>query len=299
MTNSKKDQYKQLIELFPEPILVHIYGEIVYVNMFAMKILGASTKEQLIGKSIIEIVHPDDREKVISAINAALENPYEYGIEGENRYIEERLLKLDGGIVHVEATGIAFEFEGKAAILTIGKDITKQKQHEETIKKLAYSDFLTGLPNRRWFIDIFSKQLQKQSRFAVLFLDVDGFKQVNDQFGHTGGDMLLSLVAQRLKDSVGVNDVVCRYAGDEFVIVLPNINTQREIEKVSRKIISSFEKPMSIEEKAISISASIGIAVYPFDGENPDLVVKHADTAMFDAKAKGKNQYRFYNQIRI
>lgn len=290
------DGYQQLIEFFPEAIIIHIEGIIVYTNIAAQKILGATSSDQLVGKPILEMVHPEDREKVLSAIKSALQNPYDAGI-GEfapsNRYIEERLLRVDGSMVEVEATGIAIVYEDKPAILTIGKEMTHPQKYENLLNDLAYMDSLTGLYNRRWYMDVFRKQLDTR-KFAVLFIDLDGFKQVNDTYGHLVGDGFLKKVAEGFKLAVGAQGEVARFAGDEFIVVLHSYRDRRNLEQIIEDILGQVE---DCREPDISVTASIGISLYPSDGENAETLLMQADKAMYVAKCNGKNRYCFFNEV--
>jgi len=179
-------------------------------------------------------------------------------------------------------------------------DITEQKRKEEIIRFMAYHDNLTALPNRNTFNNLLGAELANAKRYkhktAVMFLDLDGFKQVNDACGHGVGDELLKEVSTMLKDSVRESDTVARMGGDEFTILLPRIKGDDDARKVANKIISLFSKPIEIEMYKLSIGTSIGMAVYPEDGNNPETLVKHADEAMYRAKQGGKNRLEMYRQ---
>lgn len=189
-------------------------------------------------------------------------------------------------------------------MITSFRDITEAKSSEENIRKLAYYDPLTDLPNRQLLADRLSQALQRANRnrhyVALLFLDLDGFKDVNDTHGHAVGDILLKQVADRLKGCIRSDDTVARMGGDEFTIVLGALGDKDKAEKaavqVSKKTIKKLNEAFVIQEKEIYIGTSIGIALYPDDAYTDELLVKAADTAMYHAKSAGKNGYQFYTE---
>lgn len=186
--------------------------------------------------------------------------------------------------------------------ITSFRDITEAKNSEETIRKLAYYDPLTQLPNRQLLADRLSQALQRANRnrhyLAILFLDLDGFKPVNDQHGHAIGDRLLTMVAKRLKACVRGDDTVARIGGDEFAIIVGALADREAAEtaavQVSKKIIKSLNQVFTIQEKEIYIGTSIGISLYPDDALEDEQLIKLADTAMYHAKSSGKNTYQFF-----
>ncbi|MFO1369004.1 MAG: PAS domain S-box protein [Marinagarivorans sp.] len=178
-------------------------------------------------------------------------------------------------------------------------DISEQKLSQDRINYLAHYDVLTGLPNRTLFMDRLSHALSQAKRnkhaLALLFIDLDNFKQVNDTLGHPTGDSLLCSVAQRLKTAVRESDTVGRLSGDEFLVMIEKTNTSTNVRKMAQKILTALSEPVSLEGGEILVSGSIGIACFPEDGEDVDTLLKHADLAMYRAKETGRNQYHFYN----
>jgi diguanylate cyclase (GGDEF)-like protein/PAS domain S-box-containing protein len=183
-------------------------------------------------------------------------------------------------------------------IVAIYDDVTKEKQAEEKINYQANYDALTGLPNRTLFEDRLAQSLAAAKRddthLALMFLDLDKFKPVNDTYGHDVGDLLLIAAAQRMLSCVRESDTVSRAGGDEFVLMLPGIKTEQEAMQVAEKLRASLSAPFEIAEYNLSISASIGIAIYPEHGKNEKLLNKHADIAMYYAKGSGRNRAQFY-----
>jgi len=177
------------------------------------------------------------------------------------------------------------------------KAITRLKQTNEQIIKLAQHDTLTALPNRILFYDRVNQAMTRASRdnesFAVLFIDLDDFKTVNDTLGHDTGDALLCEAAKRITACVRRSDTVARMGGDEFTVIISKVRTSNSVERVSKKIIAKLVSPFDLKGNICSVSASIGIALYPVNGDTAAQLVKVADDAMYTAKYSGKNCYRF------
>ncbi len=175
-------------------------------------------------------------------------------------------------------------------------DISERKKHEESIIYLAYHDALTDLPNRQLFLDRLELALiqaqRKNENVAILFLDLDGFKAINDRWGHHFGDTVLKEVAKILKSCVRRGDTVARYGGDEFTMVIPNIRRGKGIAKIAEKILDCIRKLSELDDKKISLSGSIGISFFPDDGTEAEVLLKKADAAMYSVKLEGKNNYR-------
>lgn len=186
-------------------------------------------------------------------------------------------------------------------LLGFGIDITEKKKAEELIAQMAYQDALTGLPNR-WYVksflqDFLANQHGSTSQLGVLMLDLDHFKVINDRMGHQAGDVLLKVVAKRLKKAVGYENILARLGGDEFLLLIPGLKNKDEAIKISEIIIKVMEKPIIITGQKFIISTSIGISWYPQDGENLNNLIKNADFAMYHSKTHGRNCYTVYAQI--
>lgn len=182
----------------------------------------------------------------------------------------------------------------------VARDVTEKKRAQELIKFQAYHDLLTKLPNRalmedRLGIAITQARRNKQS-LAVMFLDLDRFKWVNDTMGHTMGDRLLQAVGQRLENTLRKGDTLARFGGDEFALILPQINRAEDAGTIAEKILAEFKDPFKIDEHELFVSGSIGIAVYPEAGETMESLIKSADLAMYCVKDRGKNGYEFFNE---
>ncbi len=244
-------------------------------------------------EAFMETVHPEDRERISQAYLDSLTNrtPYE---------ISHRICMPDGRIKWVnERCEMHFDAQGNAVRSTgTVQDITALKLAEEKISQLAYHDALTGLNNR------FSLQSQleqalsmahrEQRALAVIFLDLDRFKTINDSLGHAVGDELLREVASRLRDSVRESDIVARLGGDEFVVVLTEVDDATSAARIADKILHALAQPYRGEKEALHTTASIGLAFYPDDGGDGNTLMKNADTAMYHAKSLGRNNIQFF-----
>jgi diguanylate cyclase (GGDEF)-like protein/PAS domain S-box-containing protein len=179
------------------------------------------------------------------------------------------------------------------------RDITERKRMEEAVRFQAYHDLLTGLPNKTLFMERLGMELtlsrRKKKTLAVLFLDLDRFKGINDTMGHTVGDGVLKEVAERLRACMRGSDTIARIGGDEFAVMLPEIELAEEAAKTVNKIISAFQPVFRVEGHELHMSTSIGISIYPGDGDYPEILLKNADMAMYHAKEHGRNNYQFYN----
>ncbi len=263
-------------------------GEIIEANDAAVKMYGYS-REELLKINIHNLRAPQSRALLSEHIKQA-----------ENRGIlfETFHQRKDGTIFPVEVSLHSTVLGDERVLFAIVRDITERKRAEETINHLAYHDPLTDLPNRLLFYDRLTLALAHARRsgrmLAVMFLDLDHFKIVNDMMGHAVGDQLLKDVGRQLKGCVRSDDTVARIGGDEFTILLPEINRAEDAAKVAEKINQTLKKAWILNGYEFHITTSIGIALYPNDGEDADTLTKNADTAMYRAKEHGNN-YQFFN----
>ncbi|NVN89661.1 MAG: EAL domain-containing protein [Desulfuromonadales bacterium] len=257
-------------------------------------------------QAFLNFVHPLDKELVSSAIEGALTNNKPYSID-------HQILLPDGSerFVHSEAEVIADKNGKPVRMSGIMQDITERKEAEKRIKDLAYYDSLTGLPNRILFKENLEHALahaeRKNTKVATLFLDLDRFKWINDTMGHSVGDLLLQAFAGRLKNTVRKSDSIthdnlsqssysiARLGGDEFTIILDDINRAQDAAIVARRILEETSQLFVIDGHEVFVTASIGISIFPDDGNDIVTLIKYADTAMYHAKDLGKNHFQFYS----
>ena len=257
--------------------------------------------ERISGRSAAEIAqaHPldffdaEDKPPVAAAIVR--------GLESGRATVEAGLLGSDGNRIPYFFSAAGTIIDGRPVVIGLGVNITDRKQAEERIQQLAYFDALTGLPNRRMLADRLAQALSQARRhersLAVMFLDVDNFKKVNDTLGHDFGDELLKEVAARLATCVRSGDTVARQGGDEFIIVLAEIAQPGDAALVAEKIVAVLGQPVCVAGTCLDVTISIGIAVYPVSGsDDAQELMRKADRAMYAAKAAGRNGYRFFGE---
>jgi diguanylate cyclase (GGDEF)-like protein len=181
----------------------------------------------------------------------------------------------------------------------VGRDVTEIALARERIASLAYSDPLTGLANRTSLMPALDQAVQRarrrNSKIAVVFLDLDGFKEINDVYGHDAGDALLIELAGRLRDNLRASDLVARLGGDEFLVVVEEVQDPQPVEIVANKLLMETVRPYTLPGAQASVTASIGISIFPDDAADATALMKHADIAMYAAKQAGKNTWKFYS----
>jgi diguanylate cyclase (GGDEF)-like protein/PAS domain S-box-containing protein len=256
--------------------------------------------------SYLERVHPLDREIVARATGEAVrrEGPYSF---------DARIIMPDGTerFVHEQAEAIFDEDGTPLRLAGTTQDITERKQIEDQIRFLAYYDGLTRLPNRVLFVERLNQALASAARqgrvLAMLFLDLDRFKRINDTLGHTVGDRLLQAVSERLKkclrstdtiargDPLASSDTVARLGGDEFIVTITDIARGEDAAKIAQRVMEALNEPFKLEEHEVFITGSIGISLFPHDGKDVETLLKNADSAMYHAKDAGRGTYQFYN----
>jgi diguanylate cyclase (GGDEF)-like protein/PAS domain S-box-containing protein len=287
-----EERYRQLVELSPDAILVHCGGTLVFANTAAVRLFGAQGSEQLLGRRAIDFVHPHSRELVREQGRKIREERVSL------HPVEQLIVRLDGSSLDVEAAAMPFVYQGRRAIQVVIRDITLRKVAEAQIRILAYHDPLTDLPNRILFSDrlemAVAQACRQKLRVGVLFIDLDRFKSINDSLGHTFGDKLLRAVAQRIQSCMREGDTVSRLGGDEFTLVLPGLNAASDAASAAEKVLTSLRLPFRIEGRELSISASVGISLYPDDGLGMEALLRNADVAMYRAKEQGRDGYQLY-----
>lgn len=288
-------RFRAILENAPIGIsVVSLEGRFTLVNRSLCEIVGYE-KEELEMLTFQEITHHDDLEANLANVQRLLDG------SATSYHMEKRYVRKDQRIVWTQLTSSVVKDAAGTPLYLVAQieDITDRRRSREQILQLAYYDALTGLPNRRLLKDRLRQLLAKAKRFqcslALMFLDLDNFKQVNDTLGHDVGDELLKVVAGRLQACVRAMDTVCRQGGDEFIIVLSEISQPGDAGIVANKIINAINEPVTLNENDLRITISIGIAVYPVNGtDDAKELMKKADIAMYEGKKNGRNRFAFY-----
>nr|MBL8410919.1 EAL domain-containing protein [Dechloromonas sp.] len=295
--------HRFLVEQSPDLIytLDHT-GRFIFVNGRIESLLGYS-RDELIGQHYSVIVHEDDIEKAQYAFNERRIG------ERATTNFEVRLKNKQHGVRHFDSRlivailssqGIYSSSEGVTPPHFVGtsgvaRDITERKRAEEMIAFQAFHDLLTGLPNRTLFMDRLDLSItqarRRNQRLAVMFLDIDRFKLINDTYGHPVGDQLLKDFALRVRNCLRSGDTLARQGGDEFTVLLPDISSCEDATTIAKKMLAELKPPFTVAERDFRATVSIGIAVFPEDGETPETLIRNADIAMYQTKARGKDGY--------
>lgn len=295
------------------PIEDPIFREFFYQNQSAMFITGADATILEVNASFSRITGYK-REEIIG-MSPALMKSNRHNREFYRQFWEALLEKgyWEGEIWDTRKDGREYPkwmtisaLRNDAGEIThylaIFSDISEMKKSQDFFRFLARHDSLTHLPNRLAFAEHVLLKFQDNertgSRLAIAFLDLDGFKQINDQMGHLAGDRLLELVGERMVGSVKDTDMVARHGGDEFVICLSKIKDADDVEQVLRRIIDSLEQPYKLDDREIKISVSVGVALFPDNGETLEILLKRADAAMYAAKDTPDTNIFFFNDVR-
>ncbi len=281
-----EERLKKFFDATTEGLVFIENGVIVDCNSAVARMVRL-TERELVGRNNADFIAPESLELVAANIKGGFERPY-----------EAVLLRADGSRFTAELNGKDVEIDGKTVRMTAVRDISERKQAEERIQFLAHHDTLTHLPNRALIMDrlqvVMSAARRQSLLLAVLFIDLDNFKTINDSLGHFAGDELLKRVALRLKDCVRESDLVGRLGGDEFLVVITGMQHEADVVPIAEKIAEAITEPFSFEEQVLSVSGSIGIAVFPKDGQTPETLVRNADAAMYLAKDQGRSNFQFF-----
>lgn len=273
-------------------------GRVAYWNPAATRVFGYEA-EEAIGQDLRALLVPACHESAVRAGLARFAQTGEGAVFG--KMVELNALRKGGEMFPVELSISAINHKGRWQAIGIVRDVSERKRMEERIRQLAYYDPLTGLPNRRMLLDRLEHVLVQSRRhhflLAVLFIDLDGFKHINDNLGHDVGDELLVVVAKRLLGAVRAGDTVCRQGGDEFVVVLERIETPAAADHVAEKLVMALREPLEVREHRLSVTASVGVSVaMGRDTDDVQAMLKHADVAMYTAKRNGRNCYRHFEE---
>ena len=259
------------------------------------RILGIKKTSILKLEEFLDFISLEDKNQVVEIINSAIEN-------GSTFNIKYKLQLPNNKNVYVRTKGkVRKKSSGDIKLTAVTVDITKDAQNKQVIERLAYYDSLTGLPNRVLFKDRIKNAIanakRHKTKIAIMFLDLDNFKIVNDTLGHSVGDKLLIYTSKLLNNAIRENDTISRVGGDEFTILLSDIKNEDDVAAIANKIFESLKGEHDIDGNKLTISTSIGIAIYPDSAEDIDNLIRNADTAMYEAKRANKNNYKIFNKM--
>ncbi|MER2529770.1 MAG: PAS domain S-box protein [Candidatus Competibacter denitrificans] len=293
--HTSEARFRSIFELSPLGIVLMSQRDhrFVQVNRRYCELIGYSP-EELRQMTVIEITHPDDRSQTAQLLKAVSE-PSQSGLT-----LQKRSMHKNGSVHWISLTldMLTDANDNQPLIIGIAEDITERRVAEDQLHHLALHDALTDLPNRVLFKDRLRLALgeaqREQTLLALLFLDLDRFKHINDSLGHAVGDQLLQAVAKRLRHHVRRSDTVCRLGGDEFVVLLTAIHDVSHVAQIAEKLLDGLAAPWRLNEHVLQVSTSIGISLYPQDGDNAEILLQRADMALYQAKANGRNNYQFF-----
>lgn len=292
---TSEERYRTVTETATDGIVsLDDRGRILFANSAAGRILGHPA-DDLLGRHFEELLPERFREAPGSFLRRCFGDGVSAGpataVRMHARHEQGHEVPLE---VSFGETG-----GGRRRVYTgILRDVTRKLQSEQQIERLAYHDLLTGLPNRALFHDRLAQTLvrarRQDEKVAVMFLDLDEFKMINDSLGHTRGDAVLREIGSRLKSCLRGQDTAARLGGDEFIVFLPQVGETVEVAQVASKILNAISRPMEIEGESLTLTGSIGISVFPTDGADRETLLSHADIAMYRAKEQGSNTFEFF-----
>ncbi len=278
-------KYRVMVENANDAIVVAQDEMVRFVNPMAVHLSGYSP-EELSSRPFTDFIHPHDRELVAQRHQVGMRTG-----SGRGLVYSFRVITREGATLWVEIRAVSILWEGRPATLNLLSDITERRRAERTITHLAYHDSLTGLPNRMLFQDRLSLALAQGgragSRLAVMLVDLDRFKEINDTHGHAAGDELLSQLGVRLRATLRRGDSVARMGGDEFMLLLPELARLEDVTEIADRVLAALREPFLLRAAATHISASLGVAVFPDDATDEESLLRQVDHAMYRAKRQG------------
>ena len=281
-----EERLAKFMQASAEGIAFHRDGIVTDANPPLCELLGY-TLDELRGRQAIDFVSSEQRPHVQSVLDGGLDLSYESAV-----------IRKDGQRIPVELIGRTLVYGDEKLRMSIVRDLRDRHAAQARIHHLAHHDALTGLPNRMSFMERLGRQIERaraaNRTLALLFVDLDHFKRVNDSLGHLIGDQLLQTVAARISASLRAGDVVARFGGDEFIVLLDEASRD-DVAQVAHKLLRAIELPVAAEGRDLSVTPSVGIAMFPQDGATPTELIKNADTAMYIAKSRGRANCQFFD----
>nr|WP_309101395.1 EAL domain-containing protein [Fredinandcohnia onubensis] len=280
--------------------IINRNGVIQYVSTSFKSVLNYDL-HSLQKSNFFEKIQQDDqdtvRNELLSYSNRTIKKAFKS---------EFRLLHEEGKFINVEANFISINEDSLSKndnelILVVMRDISERKEVEKSIYQLAFHDSLTNLPNRRSFMNQLRSEVMDRnlsgSKLSVFFIDLDNFKQINDQWGHDAGDLVLIEAAKRIQSVIRPTDLAARFGGDEFVVMLRDVQDEEDANSIVQRILTKFQNPINQSGQDYTLTPSIGVAHYPDHGESPEDLIKNADTALYYVKERGKNDFMIFNEL--
>lgn len=290
-----EQRFRALVEGSVLGILIECDGKPLFVNRTLARLFGYADETEIIAMERVDGLFPDGERERLRQIRRTTMAGDTHG-----ELTEFGGLKKDGEQICLQVQAQRVSWKGKGAVQMAVADVSLRKAYERQLQYQANFDALSGLPNRLLMMDRLRGAILSAGRHghrgALLFIDLDHFKKINDTLGHSAGDAVLAQAAERLKSCVRSEDTVARIGGDEFTIILPNIESAANAEPVVQKILQAFSQPFVLSELETLISASIGVTVFPDDGDEPELLMKNADVAMYRSKERGRNTFEFFTE---
>ncbi len=284
-----EERLSKFMDASVEGIVFHENGIITDANLPLQRLVGYSLAE-LLGRKTLDFIAPDQVPRAMAMVAQRAELSY-----------ESALVHRDGSRIPVEFIVRMAERGGQSLRMVIVRDLRAALAQRAHIQHLAHHDPLTNLLNRHAFMERLAEHMagsrSREQQGALLFIDLDHFKRVNDSLGHVAGDLLLQTLAQRLTAQLRSSDLVARFGGDEFVALLPGALQPSQVEDVAGKLLAALAEPVLLEGRPISVTPSVGIALYPQHAGNAADLVKHADAAMYQAKRQGRATHRWYDPL--
>ncbi|WP_445480379.1 diguanylate cyclase domain-containing protein [Lysinibacillus irui] len=288
---ANKECYQNLVEFIPDALFVEQNGLILFLNTPGIHMLGGSNKANFVKKNLWQLLKSTDQQSLQEKVYRAKEA----GVP-----IVEKVQREDGHTFWAEISVMPTIFNERYVNQWLVRDITLKKNYQDQLEYMAFHDPLTGLVNRRFFIDhvdhVINSVADDHTQFAILYLDMDKFKSINDEFGHDVGDELLKQFADKLRYSLRKEDVICRIGGDEFLVFLSDINSKEEIERIIDRLIVKLKESYPINHHEFSVTTSIGVSIFPKDGDNVKTLMRKADQALYTAKEK-RDSYALYDRL--
>jgi diguanylate cyclase (GGDEF)-like protein/PAS domain S-box-containing protein len=292
---SSERRFRSLVENSTDGIgLVSEGGRVAWAGPSTSRILGYEDVE-LVGRRFLGLIHPDDRRRVVHGF-AGLKTRMKSSTSAE-----VRIVRKDRSYLWVDGTGTNLLDDPEVhAIVLNYRDISDRKRAEDKLTHQALHDTLTGLPNRNLFQDRLMLALSRARRnglsIGVMFIDLDLFKMINDSLGHPVGDLVMQTVGQRLKSCLRSTDTIARVGGDEFMVLIDDLKLRQDALGVAEKMLSALAAPTLVEGHSLHVSASIGISAFPFDGDDAETLIRHADHAMYRAKELGRHNAQLFTR---